>query len=106
VTAEGSWTMADGFGFNMAYTVNFENATADYDMSRSEQPLTVSQNGNKAVVDCGDSDGWTEELRYMVDCLLNGRRPQTITPQDALASLLIAEAEARSVESGTLETFL
>ncbi|MDH3717958.1 MAG: Gfo/Idh/MocA family oxidoreductase [Planctomycetota bacterium] len=104
VAAEGSWAMADGFAFNMAYTVNFENATADYDLSRSEQPLTVSQDGNKEAVDCGDSDGWTEELRYMVDCLINGRRPETITPQDALASILIAEAEARSVASGTLET--
>ncbi len=103
VAAEGSWAMADGFGFQMAYTVNFENATANYDMGRAERPLTVSQNGSEEVVDCGDSDGWTEELRYMVDCLIHNRRPAKITPQDALASIRIAEAEARSVASGALE---
>ncbi len=103
VVAEGSWAMADGFGFNMAYTVNFERATADFDFSRSERPLTVSQDGKQEVVDCGQGDGWVEELRYLVDCLAGGRRPTAITAEDALASILIAEAEVRSIASGALE---
>jgi predicted dehydrogenase len=103
VFAEGGWAMAEGFGFNMAYSVNFDRATADYDMSRAEAPLTLSLNGEKETIDCGDSDGWTEELRYMVDCLVTGKPPKIVTPEDALTSILIAEAEARSVASGVPE---
>ena len=36
VTAEGSWTAAEGFGFRMQYTVHFERATADFDLARKD----------------------------------------------------------------------
>ena len=39
--AEGTWAMTKGFGFNMSYTVNFERATADYDMARGAEALKL-----------------------------------------------------------------
>ena len=42
VHAEGGWCLADGYGFTMQYTVNFENATADFDLWRGEQPLKLN----------------------------------------------------------------
>src|SRR5687767_567364 len=60
VTAEGGWTLADGYGFTMEYLVNFENATADYDLGR-EHPLKVSQNGETKVIDCGKEFGYAAE---------------------------------------------
>src|SRR6185503_15008038 len=36
VHAEGSWAMTPGFGFSMSYTVNFQEATADYDLARGK----------------------------------------------------------------------
>ena len=33
VVAEGGWSMAEGFGFHMRYTVNFERATAVFDLA-------------------------------------------------------------------------
>ena len=39
VSAEGSWLVTRGGGFHMSYTVNFENAMADYDFSREPEAL-------------------------------------------------------------------
>jgi hypothetical protein len=52
VHAEGGWAMSQGFGFKMAYRVNFENATADYDCTRSERPLRLYTDGK-------DSPHWS-----------------------------------------------
>ena len=99
VTAEGSWAMADGFPFRMDYTVNFEQATAEYVMLR-EQPLMVYREGKAEAVDCPGGDGWQNELAYMAKCVASGKAPTTITAADAAESIAIVEAEAESVRTG------
>lgn len=99
VSAEGSWGMADGFGFRMDYCVNFENATAEYLMPR-EEPLVVYRNGQATPTPCEGPDGYFTELVYMVECINAGTAPSIVTPADALESLTIVDAERRSVETG------
>ncbi len=99
VTAEGGWVMADGFGFTMQYTVNFENATADFDLAR-EQPLKLSQGDKNEPVDCGPGFGYVAELRYFVDCVKKGQKPTIVTADDGVRSIKIVEAEVKSVRSG------
>ena len=99
VTAEGSWCLADGYGFTMQCNVNFENATADFDLAR-EQPLRLSQNGETKPIDCGAGFGYAAELRYFVDCVKKGQRPTIVTADDAVRSIKIVEAEVQSVRSG------
>ena len=91
--------MADGFGFRMDYCVNFENATAEYLMPRDE-PLVVYQDGEATPVAFDEPDGYYAELAYMVECIEAGKAPSIVTPADALESLMIVEAECRSVETG------
>jgi predicted dehydrogenase len=99
VTAEGSWCLADGYGFTMQCNVNFENATADFDLAR-EQPLRLSQNGETKPIDCGPGFGYAAELRYFVDCVKKGQKPTVVTADDGVRSLKIVEAEVQSVRSG------
>jgi hypothetical protein len=93
--------MADGFAFTMRYTVNFERATADFDIGR-EPALIVSTGGNAAAVDLR-GDGYEGELAYFVECVGAGRRPMRVTAAEAVAGLHILEAEQRSIESGRVE---
>src|SRR5207249_4482486 len=89
VHAEGSWAMSPGFGFNMSYTVNFENATADYDLARGQEALKLSEEGQspRIVAMAADPpDGYVGELRHFVECILNGRAPSVVTARDGLAS--------------------
>jgi len=101
VHAEGGWAMTPGFGFNMSYTVNFENATADYDISRAEQALLLfEKDKEKQVLKCEGPDGFASELRYLVDCIEKGTPPSVVTAQDGLASVQICACEEESVGSG------
>lgn len=101
VSAEGSWMMSDGFGFNMAYTVIFERATADYDMARGADALKLFEQGKGArVVPPEPGDGYIGELGYMIDCIGQGRAPARVTAQDGLSAVEICEAEEESIRTG------
>ena len=98
VSAEGSWCMADGFAFTMRYTVNFENATVDFDVSR-ENPLIVYAGGEAEHITL-KGDGYNAELAHLVECINAGQAPTTVTAADAVASIRIIEAEQKSIDTG------
>jgi len=100
VYAEGSWCMADGFGFKMQYTVNFENATADFDLARGDQALLLSQGGKTEPVTCEPGAGYEYEMRYFVNCVKTGERPTVVTADDGVMCLKLLDAERESVRSG------
>jgi predicted dehydrogenase len=100
VHAEGGWCLADGYGFSMQYTVNFETATADFDLARGEQPLKLITNGKSETVDCGPGYGYAAELRYFLNCIRTGEKPSVVTADDGVRSLKIVEAEVASARSG------
>ena len=99
VSAEGGWCLADGADFSMRYTVNFENATADYDMAR-EDPLIVASGGEKQAITCDAVDGYYAELAYMAECVKSGTPPTVVTAAEAAESIRIVEAEVQSVQTG------
>jgi predicted dehydrogenase len=104
VSAEGSWIMPDGYGFNMAYTVIFEMATADYDLARGAEALKVFEEGNPPRVVATEGDGYVGELSYLVNCIRNLHPPSVVSARDGLSAVAICEAEERSVASGQWET--
>ena len=99
VSAEGGWDMAAGFGFSMRYTVNFERATADFDSSR-DRPLLLYADGKSEPISCAATDGYFEEINYFIACIQTGRRPETVTADDAAAAIGIIEAEVKSAQTG------
>jgi predicted dehydrogenase len=99
VTAEGGWCLADGYGFTMQYTVNFENATADFDLAR-EQPLRLSKGGQTEAIDAGPGFGYAAELRYFIECVGKGQKPTVVTADDAVRSIKLVEAEVKSARAG------
>ena len=100
VSAEGSWAMAEGFGFEMQYTVNFEKATAVFDLG-DEQPLQLfGPDGNKTPVELPDGMGYDHELAYFLDCVARGEAPTVVSLEDAARSLRLVEAEAQSITTG------
>jgi predicted dehydrogenase len=99
VAAEGAWGMADGFGFRMQFTVNFEQATAGFEFGR-DQPLMLYAGKKAEPVKTSGESGYVGEMRYFIDCIRNNTRPTRVTADDAVMGLRIIEAERRSVESG------
>jgi predicted dehydrogenase len=100
VTAEGSWTMAAGFGFDHGFLVSLEGATVEYDL-KSGKPLTVhTKKGKSLQPKLPKNDGYVAELRYFVDCIGTGKKPSTVTAQDGRNALAVALAEGKSVRTG------
>jgi predicted dehydrogenase len=103
VHAEGSWLMGPGHGFNMAYTVIFENATADYDCSRGAEALRLYEKGQSPrTMTCSGPDGYVGELMYIIDAIQTGNPPTVVTAHDGLAAIEICEAEERSVNTSRI----
>ena len=101
VSAEGSWLMGEGFGFNMAYTVNFERATADFDLSRGAETLRIFEDDKPArVVAIPDGDGYVGELTHFLEGIAAGRPPTVVTAEDGATAVEICEAEEKSVLTG------
>ncbi|MGE3310924.1 MAG: Gfo/Idh/MocA family protein [Limisphaerales bacterium] len=103
VSAEGSWLMSEGFGFSMAYTVNFEKASADFDSSRTGEVLKVFEDGRGARVETpsGD-DGYVGELSHFLGAVAAGRPPTIVTAEDGASAVEICEAEEKSVLTGAV----
>ena len=101
VTAEGSWAMTEGFGFNMAFTVNFERATVDFDIARGADALRLYAAGQSpATIKPDGGDGYVGEIRHFIESIQAGRAPTLVTPADAALSIEVCEAEERSALNG------
>jgi len=107
VTAEGSWLLSKGYGFKMAYTALFENATADYDSSRGTEALRVfAQDAEPQTLTCPGGDGYVGELRHFLDCIENGRPPSIVTGEDGFHAVEICAAEEQSARTGQMVDLL
>jgi predicted dehydrogenase len=102
VAAEGSWTMAAGFGFKMQFTVTFERATLDFDLARKDT-LMLYGDGKAQPVPFDKHDGYTGELAYFLECVATGTKPERVTAEDGVAGLHIVECEKRSIETGAVQ---
>jgi predicted dehydrogenase len=96
VHAEGSWAMSKGFGFRMAYVVNFEHATADYDLARGDDALQLSTNGEKQTIKCDGPSGHALMVRHFLDAVNSDTQPTVVTAEDGMRAIEVCEAEAQS----------
>jgi predicted dehydrogenase len=103
VSAEGGWAMNDGHGFEMAFTVIFENATADFNSKHPDDGLRLFENGQKpSSIAVEPGDGYLGELSYMLECIASGQAPATVTAHDGASAVEICEAENESIKTGRM----
>jgi predicted dehydrogenase len=101
VHAEGSWLLAEGF--KMAYTMQCERATLDYDLARCADALIITETGQPPrVVELEGTDGYANEINYFIDCVANRQPPCIVTAREGVTALEICEAEETSIHTGAL----
>ncbi len=100
VIAEGGWTMTEGFGFKMQYTVNFEKATAVFDIGEEKQLMLHTEGADSQEVQVDAAMGYEREIAYLLDCIEKGVKPSRVTLEDAARAIRIVEAEVQSVQTG------
>jgi len=101
VSAEGTWAYDAAYEFRMEYTVNFERATAVYDL-RAADKLVLYEGGQKRAIELGERMGYDIEIEYFLNCIATGTDPTTVTLADAARAIRIVEAEEKSVRSGEI----
>lgn len=99
VVASGGWGQSPGFGFRMRYLANFERATADFDLSRGDRPVLLSDDRSSEPLELPLLSGYDAEIRHFVEVVAGRARPRA-TLDDAVAVARLLEAERRSLESG------
>jgi predicted dehydrogenase len=99
VVASGGWGQHAGFGFRMRYIANFEKATADFDLSRGDRPVMLSDAHESKAVELPTTTGYEAEVRHFVEIVTKGVTPRA-TVQDALDVTCLLDAERRSIETG------
>lgn len=100
VVAEGGWAMSPGFAFNMQYTVNFERATAVFDLAGAKPLMLYEPGKDPQAVPVETTMGYDYEIGYFLDCIRTGQQPKTVTLEEAANSLKIIEAESQSAKTG------
>lgn len=100
VTAEGSWCMSPGAGFECGYIATFEKATVIFDGKRP-RPLCVYPVAGRAFAPkLPPEEGYYYEIKWFLDRLRGKEVPALTTPEESRASVAIVEAEKRSAATG------
>ena len=95
VCAEDDWTINGGFGFDMAFRVNFRRGSVHFTQGK----LTVyPTEGEGFTPELSADDGYYREIRYFIDCILNDRPIETAAPESTRDTISIALAEQQSAE--------
>jgi predicted dehydrogenase len=102
VTAIGAWHQHQTWPFYMGYTAVFEQGTLDFDIQRP-QPVMLYTEKSAEELKVAATDGWFEEIRYLVDCIAQGQPPSLNPLESTAVSMQIVQAEVRSVKSGQRE---
>ncbi|MEK7477654.1 MAG: Gfo/Idh/MocA family oxidoreductase [Candidatus Coatesbacteria bacterium] len=98
VTAEGAWEFAAGFPFSMTFAIVMQKATLA--MGPDLKLLLHRVRGGTVEVKAPAGDGYGHELAHFVECIRKNKASPVVTPESALQSVKLVEAEVRSVRSG------
>ncbi|MBS0196102.1 MAG: Gfo/Idh/MocA family oxidoreductase [Planctomycetes bacterium] len=96
VSAEGAWDLSPAAGFRMRYVVNFERATAEFDLSKPK-PLTLHTADASTPVDLSPLSGYDGEVRHLLMAIAHGSRDLNATLADAAVVAKVLEQERRAV---------
>lgn len=102
VSSEGSWTMQEGYGFNMSYTANFENGTLSYLLEQDETLKLFRSGSEPESINLKEGMGYEFEIRTFVDEILSGNSTNLGLLRQASETVAIIEAEKASIETCSL----
>ena len=99
VSSEGSWTMQEGYGFNMSYTANFENGTLSYLLDEEETLKLFRYGYEPENIKLKEGMGYEFEIRAFIDEISSGNKTNLDLLSQAAKTIAIVEAEKISIET-------
>ena len=99
ITAEGGWSMAPAFGFEMSFNVLLEKATIVYDCTRDPAFRVCPADGDAYRPEVASGDGYSNEIEHFVKAVRGESVPDIITPAQSVDSVRLVLAEKHSAAS-------
>ena len=100
VMAEGCWLPKNDLPFRMTYLVNFENATALYDLNAENQLQVFREGEEPETIPMPDENAFDLQIAEFINAVQTGESPKTAPLSDGVKSAIIAEAERESIRLG------
>ena len=103
VMAEGGWEYESKYPFSMTFRMTMEKASLAL---HADGKLTLYKPGREPeVVAVPAGDGYGRELIHFIDCIASGRKSDVVSPESAMQSVQLIEAEIKSAASGKIVLF-
>ena len=97
LNAQSDWTLEGDFGFSMVYRVNFEKGNLVFENGK----VKVNPNdGPGFYAELSEDSGYYREIQYFINAVKEGTPVTVCTPESAVSTLEIIEAEVRSADNG------
>lgn len=103
VNAQADWTLEGDFGFSMTYRVNFEGGNLHFE---NGQVKVFPRDEPGFIAELSDDMGYYREMKYFIESVQAGNPVSICTPESAVGTLEIIEAELRSADEGGLQVSL
>ena len=88
VKIEGGTRFHHQFPFEAGYTAKFDKASIRY--NSSFEHITIATDSHSKEIPAGNAmEGYTEEMGYFVDCIIQKKKPEMCLPESALQSIRI-----------------
>jgi len=97
VTAECGWQYSGPFPFAMSFIAHFEKATVMMDGFLGKPFGVYHLNGNAEYPELEKTDGYSEEIKYFIDCVINDKKIAVSTPEESKIAVQLALAEKKSI---------
>jgi predicted dehydrogenase len=95
LNGQADWTLQGDFGFSMSYRVNFEGGNLVFE----NNILKVNPNNSPGfIAELSPDMGYYRQIKYYAQSIIDGKPVTVCTPESAIASLEIIEAEIRSAD--------
>lgn len=108
-SVEGDWLVPEGYPFTMMLRVICEHGTIEFlsqgieveNRDQSQVQIVVYKpDEEQEIIEITDrKDAYLAEIEYFVDCVIENRNPEVVTPEDARASLKLVLAAQESVRA-------
>ena len=95
VETVGGWYNA-ALPFHAEYTAIFENGYVESRGGKvvkngEEVSLEVTETSENTGINLSGADGYSDEIRYFMDCIKNNREPERVSPESSLKSVELVE---------------
>ena len=102
VETVGGWYNA-AIPFHAEYTAIFENGYVESRGGKvvkngKEVSLEVKETSENTGINLSGADGYSDEIRYFMDCIKNNREPERVSPESSLRSVMLVEEILKKAE--------